>query len=324
MITQLDRHPQRTHGHARPAAPQRVIPRRRRQMRRGLVAIAVTLVAAIAGDVALAVHRDDTRRNYLNSSAWPIHGQAALQIGDWSVQTSPDQHPVPIASVAKVMTAYLVLRTRPAADRGADEPTLHVSADDVADTERRRHDGESVIDVQAGETLTEHQALLGLLLPSANNLAVMLARWSEGSVSAFVDEMNRTAARLGMRHTHYTDPSGLDEQTVSTARDQLVLADAAMGNREFADLVSQPEADLPVAGRVHNTDHLLGHDGFVGIKTGSDDAAAGCFVFRTRRVVDGAQLWVTGVVLGQRGHNLITAALTAARQLADRAAPVVP
>ena len=78
---------------------------------------------------------------------------------------------------------------------------------------------------------------------------------------------------------------------------------------------------LPVEGEVRNTDTLLGQHGFVGMKTGSDDAAGGCFMFRSRRVVNGRVVDLIGVVLGQRGHNLITAALQAARQLADRLAP---
>ena len=78
---------------------------------------------------------------------------------------------------------------------------------------------------------------------------------------------------------------------------------------------------LPVAGTVHNTDELLGTHGFVGIKTGSDDAAGGCFMFRARRMVEGTLVNLTGVVLGQPGHNLIRTGQYAALQLADRVAP---
>jgi D-alanyl-D-alanine carboxypeptidase (penicillin-binding protein 5/6) len=60
----------------------------------------------------------------------------------------------------------------------------------------------------------------------------------------------------------------------------------------------------------------------VGMKTGSDDAAGGCFMFHSRRVVDGSTVDLFGVVLGQRGRNLITAGLYAAEQLVDRIAPV--
>jgi serine-type D-Ala-D-Ala carboxypeptidase (penicillin-binding protein 5/6) len=86
-------------------------------------------------------------------------------------------------------------------------------------------------------------------------------------------------------------------------------------------MMAMPSYDLPVAGTVHNTDTLLGHDGFVGMKTGSDDAAGGCFMFRSRRLVDGKPVDLVGVVLGQRGHRLITAGLYSAKQLADRVAP---
>jgi D-alanyl-D-alanine carboxypeptidase len=69
---------------------------------------------------------------------------------------------------------------------------------------------------------------------------------------------------------------------------------------------------------VHNTDTLLGHDGFVGVKTGSDDAAGGCFAFRAIRWIDGKQTMITGVVLGQPGHDRIPAGLAAAVAMVDR------
>jgi serine-type D-Ala-D-Ala carboxypeptidase (penicillin-binding protein 5/6) len=142
-----------------------------------------------------------------------------------------------------------------------------------------------------------------------------------GSVRAFVAEMNGTAFWLGMSDTVYTDPSGFDADTVSTAADQLRLAEAVAGDPTLAELMHTRTAVLPVAGQVTNTNALLGRDGFVGMKTGSDDVAGGCFMFRSRRVVDGAVVDLVGVVLGQHGHNLITAGLYAAKQLVDRVAP---
>jgi D-alanyl-D-alanine carboxypeptidase (penicillin-binding protein 5/6) len=235
----------------------------------------------------------------------PPEPQTSYQMGAGAVVSSLGQQPVPIASLAKVMTAYLVLRD-------PHEVTVTVTDDDVADTERRVRRDESIVHVAAGETLTERQALIAILLPSANNVAAMLARASAGSQDAFVARMNDMAQALGMRHTIYTDPSGFDEGTRSTADDQLILAQRAMQVPEFASLVALRSGVLPVAGAVHNTDSLLGTDGFVGIKTGSDDAAGGCFMFRVRRA--GGDL--TGVVLGRRGHNLIAAGLNAAQDLA--------
>src|SRR6266545_3409158 len=261
--------------------------------------LAVAAVLAMGSATAGLVLRE--HRVYVP----PGPGQTAYQIAGHGVVSSAGQDPVPIASLAKVMTAYLVLRDE-------HDVTVTVTDADVADTKRRAGQDESIVHVAAGETLTERQALIAILLPSANNVAAMLARASAGSQDAFVARMNDMAHVLGMRHTIYTDPSGFDEGTRSTADDQLILAQRAMQVPEFASLVALRSAELPVAGTVHNTDSLLGKDGFVGIKTGSDDAAGGCFMFRVRRA--GGDL--TGVVLSRRGHDLIAAGLKAAQDLA--------
>jgi D-alanyl-D-alanine carboxypeptidase (penicillin-binding protein 5/6) len=250
---------------------------------------------------------------------WPAHGQAAVQIGQAPVQAGPNQHAAAIASVAKVMTAYLVLRDHPLR-LGQDGPTITLTDADVADTDRRRRQQESVVAIAAGEQLTERQALQALLLPSANNIAAVLARWDAGSTNRFVARMNATARSLGMTHTRYTDPSGYDDATVSTAADQVRIVDRAMRLPVFASIVATPSATLPVAGTVHNTNRLLGHNGFVGIKTGSHDAAGGCFAFRAIRWIDGKRTTITGVVLGQPGHNQVAAGLKAADAMVDRIA----
>ena len=71
---------------------------------------------------------------------------------------------------------------------------------------------ESVVPVIVGEQLSELQALQALLLPSAKNIAAVLARWDAGSVARFVAHMNATARSLGMTRTRYTDPSGYDDR----------------------------------------------------------------------------------------------------------------
>jgi D-alanyl-D-alanine carboxypeptidase (penicillin-binding protein 5/6) len=256
----------------------------------------------------------------LPSTVWPAHGQAAfVRTGQPQIQAGPNQHAAPIASVAKVMTAYLVLHDHPL-QAGEDGPTITLTDTDVADTDRRRRQTESVVSIAAGEQLTERQALQALLLPSANNIAAVLARWDAGSADRFVARMNATARSLGMTHTRYTDPSGYDEATVSTAADQVRIVDRAMRLPVFASIVATPSATLPVAGTVYNTNTLLGHHGFVGVKTGSDNAAGGCFAFRAIRWIDGKQTTITGVVLGQPGHNQIAAGLTAADAMVDRIA----
>ncbi|HEY2603638.1 MAG TPA: hypothetical protein VGI67_18920 [Thermoleophilaceae bacterium] len=259
-------------------------------------------------------------RGEVARTVWPAYGQAAfVRTGQSQIHAGPNQHAAPIASVAKVMTAYLVLRNHPLWP-GQDGPTIMLTDADVADTDRRRGQHESVVSVVAGEQLTERQALQALLLPSANNIAVVLARWDAGSADRFVARMNATARSLGMTHTRYTDPSGYDDATVSTAADQLRIVQRAMRLPVFASIVATTSATLPVAGTVHNTNTLLGRDGFVGVKTGSDDAAGGCFAFRAIRWIDGKRTTITGVVLGQPGHDQIDAGLAAAAVLVDRIA----
>src|SRR4051794_1820733 len=278
-------------------------------------------VAAAVGPRLLASSSSTaaTSTATLSGTVWPAHGQAAVQIGRSRIVAGPNGHPAPIASVAKVMTAYLVLRDHPLR-AGEDGPTITLTDADVADTDRRRGHAESVVSIAAGEQLTERQALEALLLPSANNIAVVLARWDAGSEERFVARMNATARSLGMTDTRYTDASGYDDATVSTAADQVRIVDRAMRLPVFADIVATPSATLPVAGTVHNTNTLLGHDGFVGVKTGSTAAAGGCFAFRAIRRIDGTRTTITGVVLGQPGRDRIAAGLAAAAAMIDRIA----
>jgi D-alanyl-D-alanine carboxypeptidase (penicillin-binding protein 5/6) len=100
----------------------------------------------------------------------------------------------------------------------------------------------------------------------------------------------------------------------------MLIVNQAMRLPVFAGIVATPSATIPVAGTVHNTNALLGRNGFVGIKTGSDDAAGGCFAFRAIRWIDGKPTTITGVVLGQPGHDRIAAGLAAADAMVDQIA----
>jgi serine-type D-Ala-D-Ala carboxypeptidase (penicillin-binding protein 5/6) len=252
--------------------------------------------------------------------AWPAAGEAAVDVeGIGGIASSGSLSPVPIASVAKVMTAYLVLREHPLAP-GAEGFTIAVTPAEVAEEELRAGLLQSVVRVRDGEQLTERQALQALLLPSANNIAALLAVHDAGTLAAFVARMNATAHALGMLSTKYTDPSGFSDETVSTAVDQLKLARVAMRVPAFAVIVAEPAAELPVVGAVANYDTLLGSEGYVGVKTGSDRAAGGCFVFAKHVSVGGRALTVIGVVLGQREGSLIEAALLSAQRLGDSVA----
>src|SRR4051794_31500725 len=223
---------------------------RRVRIRRMRVAGLLVVVAGIAAlgqrlpasSSSTAARPVDARGGAGPSTVWPADGQAAFVRGGQSqVRSGPNQHAAPIASVAKVMTAYLVLRDHPLRP-GEDGPTITLTDADVADTDRRRGQEESVVPVAVGEQLTERQALQALLLPSANNIAAVLAQWDAGSEERFVDRMNAAARSLGMIHTRYTDPSGYDDATVSTAADQVLIVDRAMRLPVFATIVATASA----------------------------------------------------------------------------------
>ncbi|MFC0508971.1 D-alanyl-D-alanine carboxypeptidase family protein [Micromonospora costi] len=299
-----------------PPAPRPPSPRRTRGVWL-LVSGLLTLLLAAAALVAVAPLRQPlpapTVTRTLPASTvipgkaptmpWPTSGQAALAVpGVASLGTSGEQKPVPIGSVAKVMTAYVILTAHPL-DRGEPGPSLTVSAAQAAAYPAERARGESLVPVVAGARFTERQALQAVLLPSANNMARILAAWDAGSVEAFVAKMNETAASLGMTGTRYTDPAGLDPGTVSTAVDQVTLARTAMELPAFAEIVAQKTATLPVAGKVKNYNELVGRDGVVGIKTGSTDEAGGCLAFAAVVTVGGRKVTIVGAVLGQPGAD---------------------
>jgi serine-type D-Ala-D-Ala carboxypeptidase (penicillin-binding protein 5/6) len=254
--------------------------------------------------------------------AWPSTGQATVAVdGVGSLGATADQRPAPIASLAKVMTAYLVLHDHPM-DAGGDGASLSVTKAEADAYPSEVAENESLVKVATGEVLTERQALEALLLPSADNIARILARWDAGSVAAFTSRMNATAATLGMTATHYTDPSGYDPATRSTAGDQVVLATDAIRLPAFAQIVAMPAATIPVEGIVHNYNTLLGSDGVVGIKTGSTSWAGGCLVFAAHHQVGSRTVTIIGAVLGQHGatmHGLPEALTASARLIASAA-----
>jgi serine-type D-Ala-D-Ala carboxypeptidase (penicillin-binding protein 5/6) len=244
---------------------------------------------------------------------WPDTGQAAIggQEGG-ALAASSNPRAQPIASVAKVMTALVVLDAKPLQ---GDEtgPLLAVSADDVNEYEQEKAGGESVVAVQAGEQLTERQALQAVLIPSGNNVAALLARWASGSVDAHVQRMNAKARELGLRRTTFADVSGLSEKTASVPADLVRLGQAALRNTVLADIVQQPQASLPVAGVVYNVNYVLGQNGILGIKTGNIPAGGAIYLFAaTVQLAAGTKTTLVGAV---QGLPTLDAAFNAAKAL---------
>ncbi|KKZ73208.1 peptidase M15 [Streptomyces showdoensis] len=247
---------------------------------------------------------------------WPEEGQASVAVeGVGSLGVSGGREPVPIASVAKVMTAYQILRDHPLR-AGEDGPEITV--DETAAQESHSL-SESAAPVRQGQRLTQRKLLELLLLPSGNNVARLLARWDAGSEEAFVARMNRTAASLGMTRTRYTGASGLEATTRSTAEDQLTLARRAMEQPVLREVVAMRETTVPGhPGPLANTNRLLDEPGVIGLKTGSSTPAGGNLMWAAEVGSGAARHLVLGVVLGQRAHTSPAEGLRAALERSGR------
>ncbi|WP_433360926.1 D-alanyl-D-alanine carboxypeptidase family protein [Actinoplanes sp. CA-142083] len=291
-------------------------PRKRRRLLLAVLLPAILLIALASSGVAVQLNRALPAATLTTTVAttlkipgklpalpWPKSGSAELMIeGLGRIGGSGDNDAEAIGSVAKVMTAYLILKNHPLS---GDEqgPTITVTQADVADYQSRIPSGQSLVPVQAGEKITERQALEALMLPSANNIAHMLGVWDAGSEDAFLTKMNDAAAELGMKNTHYTDPSGFLPTTISTAADQVILGRAALKDAVFAEIVALESAEIPVAGKIKNYNDLLGEQGVFGIKTGSTGEAGGNLVFAAHLEVGGKTLTLVGAVFNQPGAH---------------------
>jgi serine-type D-Ala-D-Ala carboxypeptidase (penicillin-binding protein 5/6) len=187
----------------------------------------------------------------------------------------------PIASLTKMMTALIVLA------RARSDDTVTVSR-------TAAFTPPSDMGLMEGEHITVHDLLVGLLLSSANDAAVALAEHVAGSSSAFVALMNKRATALGMRHTHFESPNGLNDRGYSTPRDVATLARAAMAVRGFRRIVDTKFAEVapppPKKGEEQPDRHLQNRNvllwlyhGATGVKTGFTLGAGWCLVGSAER-----------------------------------------
>ena len=211
------------------------------------------------------------------------------------------------ASTTKIMTALIVAQLA-----AADEKVL---SETITFSKRADETAGSTSDLRSGEQVTVGELLYGLMLPSGNDASVALAEHfgsrfdpAEGNgdddaLARFVAEMNRRAASLGMKQTHYANPHGLTAAGhKSTAADQVTLAHHVLANPLLAKIVSTRQHGTRVTGAGgyrrnilwKNTNRLLAIDGYDGVKTGTTEAAGACLVARGTREGDSLIVVVLG------------------------------
>ncbi len=220
--------------------------------------------------------------------------------GDVLWQKNPDEKR-PIASTTKIMTAILAI------ENGSLDKAVTINSDAASITENG-------MKLTPGEQIKLRDLLYALMLDSANDAAVAIADFIDGSLPKFVARMNAKAKGIGAVNTNYANPNGLvdkDEQGAivhfSTARDLATIAKYAMRNKIFATIVGTKQRTIyredPSKPRVMvNLNRLLWtYPGANGVKTGYTDDAGHCLVASAQR--EGVSL-IT-VVLGEKSHAAV-------------------
>jgi len=247
-----------------------------------MLAVAALVIAAAPGPAAHAAEAPPPR---------VPTAQAAIVVdavdGTVMFAKRPDAERA-IASTTKLMTALLTLEEAKPGDVFTAPAYSAMPA-------------ESRINLRAGEEMTVQDLLEGLLLESANDAAVDLAENIAGSREAFVYQMNERAAELGLDHTSYANPIGLDEQgNYSSARDLATLAHKLLQNRRFARIVDSPEATLESGSHVrvveNRNDLVAAYPWVNGVKTGYTMNAGNVLVGSAAR---GPRRRVISVVMGE-------------------------
>ena len=182
-----------------------------------------------------------------------------------------------MASTTKIMTAYTALSI------ASPDEILTIPHDAVG------IEGSSAY-LSEGETFSLSDLLYALLLQSANDAAYAIAICLSGSVESFVSRMNEEAAKLGLTHTHFENPAGLDgDAHYTTAHDLARITQAALEMPLFATIVSTRKITVPRSdgGAPHvfvNHNKLLStYEGCVGVKTGFTKKSGRCLVSAAER-----------------------------------------
>lgn len=184
---------------------------------------------------------------------------------------------LPMASTTKIMTALIVLE-----QGSVDKPF-------VVNDKAILVEGSSM-GLQAGDTVTLRTLAYGMLLASGNDAANAGAVRVGKTIPKFVEMMNEKAVQLGMKNTHFTNPSGLpDDEHYSTAYDMGLLACYALKNPEFSKICSTKQAKLqygnpPYTRYLSNHNKLLwNYEGSIGLKTGFTKKAGRCLVSAAKK-----------------------------------------
>jgi len=248
------------------------------------VPAAATLTLPSSGASAIAVAGAD---EYLGAGA----------SGIWATSGTDEQRP--IASIAKLITALVILDRHPLADASDPGPTITFSKADHDLYDQYYVRGATIAAMPTGSSMSLHDALATMLIPSASNYAEAVSTWAFGSQGAFRGAAQRWLAANGLNGTTIVEPTGLDARNVSTPSDLIALGKLAAANPTIASIAATSSLTLPGPGPMANTNGLLGSNGITGLKTGNLGDGTYNLLFTASVPVGTAEpLSVTGVLLG--------------------------
>lgn len=235
--------------------------------------------------------------------SWPSYGQAAYGVvGDGTLtQSNENAEPVPIASLAKVITALVILDKKPlsAQEQG---PVITLTDGDVALYHEYVSKDGTVVPVRAGMQISQYQALQAMLLPSANNIADTLAIWAFGSVEGYSEYANNMLKNQGLTKTTVAGASGYSPFTKSTADEMVKIGIMYLENPVLKEIATQTEADIPYAGRIQSYHAAINDGQTMGIKVGYTESAGSTFLAADIRGSSKDEISVAAV-LGATGRS---------------------
>jgi serine-type D-Ala-D-Ala carboxypeptidase (penicillin-binding protein 5/6) len=229
-----------------------------------------------------------------------------LSVPDMNLGYFPNSKPVPIASVTKLMTAYVALQLLGSAPQ--ESKCRVVTSQDVAAYEHEVATGQSRALIQLGEVICIPDLMRGLIVHSASDYALILTHLFGTTTKEFVAKMNKTAKLLGMTKTTYVEPTGIDARDVSTPHDQLVLAAKLFEYPIIRESARLSSIDLPVAGLLKSFTPFVGQFNVTGLKSGLTDIAGGCDIMTRRLSLEGKNRLVLVAIFGARGGDVLTPA----------------
>lgn len=247
----------------------------------------------------------------------PSFGASAVSVGGADVYlgesasgiwlTSGAQDAQPMASVSKIITALVVLEKYPLADASDPGPTITFSKADHDLYDQYYVRGATIAAMPTGTTMSLHDALATMLIPSASNYAEAIARWAFGSVAGF-----RSAARAwldahGLSGTTVVEPTGLDARNVSTPADLVAAGKLAAADPTISAIAATSSLTLPGPGAMQNTNALLGVEGITGLKTGNLGYGTYAFLFTAGLDVGALHLDVAGAIQGGATRESVNA-----------------